>query len=531
MGSLIRNYDWSQSLLGPLHTWPSGLKTNLSNVLHSGFPMLLFWGADCVCFYNDAYKPGLNGKHPAIGKYAKEIWLEDWNDIGKLISGVYISGRSHLNEDQLLHIDRDGRQEEVYWTYRYTPAYDDHGTIAGVLVTCLDTTLAVMAQKRIEAEVEERFRELKTANERVTQANKYLQDIINSFKQPLQVLQPVVENGIIVDFRFKLTNAAYAAYANTTPQFIQNKKVSDVFPGYLSTTSFSNVKKTFESGVADTWEIHYDQDGLDLHNEMTAIKMGDDVILHFADFTRLKHLEFERLRKIADLELSNKNLESFAHVVSHDLKEPIRKIRLFTSRLKDDLQGQLKEFNPEPLNKIDLAAKRMAVFIDDLLLYSTFHQLPPETELVNLEEVLQRVLDDLDVLIQETKAKITVKNLPVVNGHSSQLQQLFQNLISNALKYVAPHVTPRIAISCQQQIENEKSYHLIRVKDNGIGFEQKFADEIFHLFTRLHGKSRYSGSGIGLSIVKKIVDNHHGSIRAESIPGQGSTFNVLIPVE
>jgi signal transduction histidine kinase len=531
MGNLIFAHEWSENPLGPILQWPQSLRTTLGIILHSAFPMFLFWGKDRICFYNDAYRPslGVNGKHPAIGMPAKQVWPEIWEFTNSLIEQVYHTGQPVWFEERLVPIYRNGQLEEVYWTFSHSPVYADDDQIEGVLVTCMETTQVVHARQKIEETVANRTLELERANVSIKEANTYLQDIINSFKQPLQVLQPVFEHGKIIDFRYKLTNQAYADYANTTPESIQYKRVSEIFPGYLQTTSFTNVARTFVTGVTETWMIHYDQDGLDLHNEMTAIKMGQEVILHFADFTKLKHLEFELLKKIAELENSNQNLEAFAHAASHDLKEPVRKIQIFADRLRTQLLNHLSERDLEMFSKIATASHRMSQLIDDLLLYSQFSAVPIEKELVDLNENIHHVLEDLDISIQEIQASIVLNDMPIVSGYKRQLHQLFQNLISNSLKYHNPTVPLRIDISSQPSSENGKEYHLIEVRDNGIGFEQQFADHIFQLFTRLHGGNSSKGSGVGLSTVKKVVDNHNGFIKVESRPGVGSSFSVLLP--
>ncbi|CAG4990401.1 Adaptive-response sensory-kinase SasA [Dyadobacter sp. CECT 9275] len=532
MGDLIFTHDWTNTPLGTIDKWPRSLRTTLGIMLHSAFPMFLFWGKDRICFYNDAYRPslGVSGKHPAIGKPAQEVWPEIWEFIGDLISTVYVTGVPQWFQDKLVPIYRNGRIEDVYWTFSYSPAYGDDGQIGGVLVTCMETTSTVLARKQIEETVTERTRELEQANASVRQLNAYLQDIINSFKQPLQVLEPVFEEGVIVDFRYRLTNQAYANCANTTPEAIQNKRVSEIFPGYLKTTSFSNVAKTYLSGETDTWMIHYDQDGLDLYNEMTAIKMENEVILHFADFTKLKYLEFELLKKITELENSNNNLEAFAHAASHDLKEPIRKIQIFSSRLRMQLAERMDERDLAMFNSIENASKRMSRMIDDLLLYAQFSMLPPEKEKVDLNVTIQQVLEDLEVSILETGTSVILADLPVVKVYGRQLHQMFQNLLSNSVKYRNPDVPLRIDISYQPRTEDGKPYHLIEVRDNGMGFEQEFAAKIFQLFTRLHNGGAQSGSGIGLSTVKKVIDNHNGMVRVESKVGIGTSFQVLLPV-
>lgn len=230
-----------------------------------------------------------------------------------------------------------------------------------------------------------------------------------------------------------------------------------------------------------------------------------------------------------ELKRSNQNLEEFAHAASHDLKEPVRKIHFFTHQLKDQLAVHLKENELRSFNRIEIASERMGNLIDDLLLYSHVSQRPHEMETIDLSQLLQNVLEDLELDIAEKNAAISIEKLPVVKGFGRQLQQLFQNLLSNALKYSKVDVASHITITSRNVTQDGKPYHLIEVKDNGIGFEQEYADKIFQMFTRLHGKSEYHGTGVGLSIVKKVVENHNGLIEVESQIGVGSTFRILLP--
>jgi signal transduction histidine kinase len=230
-----------------------------------------------------------------------------------------------------------------------------------------------------------------------------------------------------------------------------------------------------------------------------------------------------------ELQRSNQNLEEFAHAASHDLKEPVRKINFYTQLLKKQLTDRLKEAETRSFNRIENAAQRMASLIDDLLLYSHVSQRPHEAEKVDLADKARWVLEDLDLHIHETGAEIHVGQLPVVMGYPRQLQQLLQNLVSNALKYGKADVPPRVDITSSVITENNRSFDVIEVRDNGIGFEQEYADKIFQMFVRLHGRDEYNGTGVGLSIVKKVTENHHGFIRAESSPGQGASFKVFLP--
>ncbi|XAZ81967.1 ATP-binding protein (plasmid) [Fibrella sp. ES10-3-2-2] len=371
------------------------------------------------------------------------------------------------------------------------------------------------------------------------QNNHYLQHIINLFKEPMQVLQPVFEQGQLVDFRFSLTNQAYASYANSTPDQLQGKRVSEVFPGYIDTVSFTNPVHTYQTGQPLTFEIHYNQDGLDLYNVMSTAKLDGEVVIHFTDFTRLRQLQGQLEGKINELKRSNQNLQQFAYVASHDLQEPLRKIKAFGDLLESGYGTELGE-GLDHLQRLQAAASRMSTLIQDLLTYSRITTGQEVSQLVSLTDVVLSTLADLDLLIDETGAQVTVESLPTVLGDASQLGQLFLNLLSNALKFRRPTISPQVRISWQSltasdlpaSIRPTRSagvYHRIDVTDNGIGFEEKYLDRIFQVFQRLNGKSQYAGTGIGLAISQKVTANHGGAITASSYPGQGATFSVYFP--
>jgi PAS domain S-box-containing protein len=266
---------------------------------------------------------------------------------------------------------------------------------------------------------------------------------------------------------------------------------------------------------------------LDITAQITAMQKIERTV---EERTRELAAANESLRVInKELQRSNQNLEEFAYAASHDLKEPVRKIHVFTSQLKELLSKHLKENEARSFSRIENATNRMGSLIDDLLLYSHVSQRPHETELVDVNEQLQRVLEDLELDIEEKKALISIEKLPVVKGYRRQLQQLFQNLISNALKYSKAGERPEIKITASVITENNQTYNIIAVEDKGIGFDPEYAVKIFQMFTRLHRKSEYSGTGVGLSIAKKVMENHNGFIRVESVPGKGSTFRAYLP--
>ncbi|MFD1139470.1 PAS domain S-box protein [Larkinella insperata] len=238
---------------------------------------------------------------------------------------------------------------------------------------------------------------------------------------------------------------------------------------------------------------------------------------------------------------SNQSLQQFAYVASHDLQEPLRKIMSFSTLLQEQFAEQLGE-GTDYLERMQSAASRMSTLIRDLLAFSRLTTRRDMAGPIALTDVVNQVLTDIDLTIQEAVATVTVGPLPIVYGDSSQMRQLFQNLISNALKFRRAEVAPVIQVSAHElasadlpiSIKPSRSavaYHRIEVADNGIGFEEKYTERIFEVFQRLHGRSEYAGTGIGLAICEKVALNHGGAITAVSKPGQGSTFIVYLPVE
>ncbi len=245
---------------------------------------------------------------------------------------------------------------------------------------------------------------------------------------------------------------------------------------------------------------------------------------------------------VQELKRSNDNLEQFAYVASHDLQEPLRKVQSFGDILAGQFSAELGENGADIVRRMQLAATRMSILIRDILAYSRLTtQQVPFTPL-NLNPIVQDVLDDLDMTIHDKRAVVRVELMPKqFSGDAGQLRQLFQNLLTNALKFIRPGTVPEINVTCNKKrgaeldglvppAQARKEFYCIQVTDNGIGFDQKQAERIFQVFQRLHGRSEYQGTGIGLAIVQKVVDNHRGYIRAEGRPGAGATFTVAIPV-
>lgn len=256
---------------------------------------------------------------------------------------------------------------------------------------------------------------------------------------------------------------------------------------------------------------------------------------------RIKNYQEQLQEQLYLLDDSNKELEQFAYVASHDLQEPLRKITAFSDLLVEQYTDTLKGEGELYLNRITVAANRMRRLITDLLEYSRAGRITNEEEKeIDLQNIIDIVLDDLEIAIAEKKAKVEVGDFPKVFGKETEFRQVFQNLISNAIKFSDPKKIPVIKIDCTKasqkeiksivQLDPELSYHKITVEDNGIGFDEGYSEKIFAIFQRLHGKEAFEGTGIGLSISKKIIEKSNGTIHASSKPGVGSIFTLYLPV-
>jgi signal transduction histidine kinase len=256
-------------------------------------------------------------------------------------------------------------------------------------------------------------------------------------------------------------------------------------------------------------------------------------------FSEMKKLNSELKQKNYKLELYNKELDSFTYIASHDLKEPIRKILTYSGQMEIEGYENLTEDNRKHLARIKHAAQRMQNLLNDLLLYSHVNMSDRTFEEVDLNKIVNDVICNLNEEIVDTHTQIKTGKLPVIKGMPFQIKQLFENLISNSIKYKQDQLPPDITID--GYVVNEKDisekfykdsdqYYKLFVRDNGLGFEQVYSEKIFKLFQRLHSKSDRPGTGIGLTICKKIVDNHNGFIKATSEVNKGTTFEIYLPL-
>ncbi len=245
------------------------------------------------------------------------------------------------------------------------------------------------------------------------------------------------------------------------------------------------------------------------------------------EITQRKEAEVQ-LKLYADrLEASNRELQDFASVAAHDLQEPLRKIQTFSDRLQTKHREALADEAKDYLDRIRNSANRMQTLIDDLLTFSRVTTKGQPFVSADLNQIVREVLSDLEVRIEQTQAKVRIASLPTIQADPLQMRQLFQNLLANALKFHKKNEAPEVTVSAKVSGgECELS-----VEDRGIGFDEKYLDRIFTIFQRLHGRSEYEGTGVGLAVCRRIAERHQGKIMAKSRLGEGATFVVTLPLK
>jgi len=328
------------------------------------------------------------------------------------------------------------------------------------------------------------------------------------------------------------------------------KVIGHTFIEFVANDSKPDFQNTFINGWTEDIknEIFLSSAGKDMPVKLSVnallIDQQPSLNIIVTDLTIQKEAERELRYKNEQLvalnealENSNHDLQQFASVASHDLQEPLRKIQVFSKFLKDKGYEELSEASKQYLEKIIESSTRMKTLIVDILTYSRLSAEDPTLETVDIYTLFAEILDDFDLKISEKNAVVELGPLPSIEGNKGQLRQVFTNLINNALKFTRPNVPPRITIQSKKldakdiglSLSDDKRYCRISIKDNGIGFDEKYASSIFSLFEKLNPKSLFEGSGIGLAIAKKIIDKHHGIIIAKSKEGGGSEFNIILP--
>lgn len=352
-----------------------------------------------------------------------------------------------------------------------------------------------------------------------------------------------------MDFKVTMVNRRASEFYKKEREDILGKPFPEVLPTATDGQTFANIRKAMKGETIYVPQIKsiinegvFEQFFVPLKNdkgETTGVLMyAHEITVVIKAETQLKQLNQELTQKNSELELKNHELASFAYISSHDLQEPLRKIQSFTDLITSSEKDRLSKTGMDYFSRMQKAASRMQALINDLLTYSRAGTTERVFENVDLEALIEEIRSELKENLAAKQGVIETSELPVVSIIRFQFQQLFTNLISNSLKFSKAEEAPKISIRAEKMSEPPEGMatpepgtsvvHIIYT-DNGIGFEPQYNKSVFELFYRLHGRSEYSGTGIGLAICKKIIDNHHGLITAAGAPGEGVRFDIYIP--
>lgn len=496
----------------------------------------------------------VGGDNSIIGKPLDEALPELSTKLSERLHHVFTTGETYIQPEEKLEIAKYGIPYTGYYNCIYKALYNTSGKIYGIIITMTEVTDQVLSRERIvEAEAILRgaveLAQLATWNMNVENRTFSFSKRFMEWLGVSEETRTAEETYALIpeEFRNKVTESINALFSVGASGIYQEE-----FPVINQQTGKTRV-------ISVQGQVFYDDDRKPIILRGAAQDITEQR-RYQQELERLVQLRTEELaasneelqatneelattnEELAEanenLIHSNEELEQYAYVASHDLQEPLRKIRTFTDMLVK--QDNLPEKSKKWVDKITVSTERMSLLIKSLLDFSRLLKSDSLMRPVDLNEVLSNVINDYELVIEEKRAIIKVETLPVIEGIGLQMNQLFQNLLGNALKFTRADVTPEVSISCKPLTQEEIKkyvnrpmsntvYYHFRLTDNGIGFETKYADHVFEIFKRLHSRDVYPGSGIGLALCKRIVSNHNGSIYAESEVGKGTTFHIILP--
>ena len=522
MAERCRALDWAATPLGPPDRWSRSLRTMADAVLASRNPMLLFWGPELVQFYNDAFRPSLGSadgpgaRHPrALGMRAKDFWTDVWPVIGPQIEGVMQRGEAVWFEELLLPIERNGRLDEAWWTYSYSPVRDDDGRINGTLVVCIEVTASVIARRELLAER--------------SRAEGILQSMADAYF------------AIDSDFRFVAVNSAMESAAGLPSEQLLGRTVWEMFPGTLGSPWEAAYREVVRERHERRVTAPYRDSRLDIVAETDIFPTPDGGLVAFwRDVTERERSAAERERLLAaaedarhGAEHANKAKAEFLAVMSHELRTPLNAIGGYAELIELGVHGPVTDAMRGALDKIQRSQRHLLGLINGVLNYAKIdagavhYRLEPFA----IQDVLASCLDL--VTPQATQKGLSLER--PLSGHGIQVladrektQQIVINLLGNAVKFTSAGGSVRL--SCAED-PRQPGVVRIEVRDSGRGIPPDRLDSIFQPFVQLDLRfTRTSeGVGLGLAISRDLARGMGGDITVASTPGEGSTFTLVLP--
>lgn len=548
MGRLTRETNWANHPLGQPDTWPVALRISLGIVFNSGFPKQLFWGPDLTVFYNDAFRPSLgdNGKHPAVGKRAEDMWSDVWDFVGPLLRSVMETRNPVWFEDRAIPWFRNGRTENMYWTFSYSPVIDENDVVMGVLVTCVETTekINLLASLSEAYDKEQQLNEEMTAiNEELSSANEESQAVNEELLVSNEELMEAQEALNLVNSQLARSEELFRTMAEDTDVLISTSDEHGnavYFNKAWSELTGRSVEELKGRGWHDivhpddfaVWTRHVQ----DSHDRQVSFSGQFRVKGRNGDYRWLLNKVPARFHTdgsfagfigsaidITEQKQDDQRKSDFIGMASHELKTPLTTLQGYLQVLQLKYgAGDDNSIMHKALNQV----KKMTTLINGFLNVSRL-----ESGKITLEPVPFLIDELVKEMIEESQAIQSTHRLlfhecdsVLVEADRDKIGSVISNLLSNAVKY-APG-TNQILVRCA------KSGDMVRIsiRDDGPGIQPEDQQRLFDRYYRVKNNRQVSGFGIGLYLSAEIIHRHRGEIGVESQPGHGAEFWFTIPL-
>lgn len=533
VGVLVVALDVTQQVLSRREVESSEAKLR-SIIATAPAGMVLFTGREMIIelpnqTFVDILGKGWGIEGMPLREAMPELLTEDQPFI-KILENIFDTGETYITHAAPVKIVKNGLMTNNYYNITYSPLFDENNEVYAILDISIDVTDAVLARQKAE--------DAKTALNGAIELAE-LATWNYDIKNKQYNYSPRFMDWLGLDHDLLESTYAYSPIPSEFRDEVQQKIDKAVTTGssglYENEHPVINVKTGQQRIIHAQAQVFYDGEG----NPELLSGTAQDVTkerelqrqLEFQVQQRTEELQAangELAEANNALQVNNQELEQFAYITSHDLQEPVRKISIFSRMLNQTLENATPR-QVELLSKIDNSANRMGNLIRDVLRYSVLSKDAEVFERTDLNKVAGETVTDFELIIEQLNATIKYSNLPEIEAIPLQMSQLFSNLISNSLKYSRPDVSPVINISAKLIESEGMEVYEIEFTDNGIGFNQEYAEKIFNIFQRLHSKGEYTGTGIGLAMCKKIMSNHNGDIRAIATEGEGAKFILTLP--